>query len=320
MRRHLSPKTTAGALFALYFAAAPLAGQQPVEVTLRSPTAEPVEGATVEFLSTDGPAFSQNLATDALGVARFDVPGVAATYRVIVRHPGWAYYETSIEIPKPRRSRVRTLEIDLNLSAKTGTERLSLAGESIRAGDYAAAEAYLREAVELDPELALAWTVLANVALTAERWADAADAAARALRIEPGNADSLRIRHDALVHLRRFDEAESTLDALIEVDPSRELARRLFNSGADAANREDDELARRRFRKALERDPTLWQAHSALAEVAISEQDYDAALASLDAALELSPGEKKLARRRVDVLRAAGREEEAAAAAAALGE
>lgn len=320
MRRTRFHRSTAATLVALGLAAAPLAGQQAVEVTVRSPESKPVAGASVRVLATDGPAFAEERETDDAGMASYSVPAVAATYRVVVRHPDWAYYETTIDVPKPRRSRTRTMEIDLTLTAKTGEERLSLAGEAIRGGDYEGAEAYLREAVELDPDLALAWTVLANVALRAERWDEAAEAAARALQIEPANVDSLRLRHDALIGSKRIDEAESTLDALLEHDDAPELFRRLYNSGADAANRGDDVLARRRFGQALERNPELWQAHSALAEVAISQQDYDAALAALDAALVIAPGQKKLERRRIEVLRAAGRGEEADAAAAALGE
>lgn len=320
MRRHLSPKMPAGALFALFLAAAPLAGEQPIEVTLRSPTAEPVEGATVELLGPAGSGYAESRLSDAGGVARFDVPATAATYRLRISHDGWARYDTTLDVPKPRRSRTRTVEVDVTLAAKSAPERFNLAVEALRDQEYGAAETYLREAVELDPELARAWGVLALVALRAERWQEAAEAAGHAVALEPDDVESLRARHEALTRLGRHEEAETVLDTLVEHDAASELSRRLFNSGAAAANRGDNELARRRFGQALERDDALWQAHSALAEVAISEQDYDAALASLDAALELSPGQKKLERRRVDVLRAAGREEEAAAAAAALGE
>jgi len=319
MRRIRFQTSTAASILALGLAAAPLVGQQPVEVTVRSPESKPVAGATVE-LASEVSEYSGSATSDANGVARFDVPGVGATYRMAVLHDGFARYQTTFEVPKPRRSRIRTVEVGVTLAAKSAPERFNRAVEALRSGDYEEAEAYLREATELDPELARAWGILALIAVRAERWQDAADASGRAIALEPGDVETLRARHEALSRLGRTDEAEATLDALCEHDPAPELARRLFNSGAERANHGDSALARRRFGQALERDPKLWQAHSGLAEVSISEKDFDGALAELDAALAIAPGQKKLERRRVEVLRAAGRTEEADAAAAALGE
>src|SRR5690606_12921975 len=126
------------------------------------------------------------------------------------------------------------------------------------------------------PNLQL-FNLLAFQLLQLDRPADALTAADRALALAPADAEALRSRYDALLPLERANEAEATLDQLAAAAPNVDTARLLFNAGATASNVKDISRARQRLEQALALDPKLHQAHSALAELHIGEQEFDAA-------------------------------------------
>ena len=92
----------------------------------------------------------------------------------------------------------------------------------------------------------------------------------------------------------------------------------LFNAGALASNAKDVVRAQQRLEQALVLDPSLHQAHSALAELRIGEQDFEAALAELDKVLALAPRNFRAFERKIEVLRALGRTADADALAEQL--
>jgi tetratricopeptide (TPR) repeat protein len=147
--------------------------------------------------------------------------------------------------------------------------------------------------------------------------ADALEHADKALALAAGDKNALRTRYEALAALRR-PEAEAALDTLFAQDKTPDTARLLFNAGAEAGNAGNGEIARQRLGQALELDPKLWQAHTALAELAIREQRLPDAVAALDKAIEVSPRNFKAWERKIEVLRAMGRTADADAAAAQL--
>lgn len=93
---------------------------------------------------------------------------------------------------------------------------------------------------------------------------------------------------------------------------------RTFNEGVQAKDAGDLELAEQRFRQALELDPDLGAAHTALAALAHSQGDYATAAAEAEKALAADPSDVRALQIRYDAYRLAGDEEKAASAAEAL--
>lgn len=308
-------------LFAAACAATPLAAAtQRVEVRILAPAAKPLAGAAVTITAVDGEAFAVNATSDDAGTASLELPSAKRAYRLDVDHTDYAPFTESFDLGARRLQRGETVRLEVELLALTAADIFNRGVRALQAGDRDAAEAEFRRSVAMDPGFARGWGVLALVTLDAKRYDDALAAADHALALVPDDLEALRSRHDALVGLQRADEADAALTALAAKDASRELSRLLFNAGAAAANAGQPERARLRLTEALARDPSLWQAHSALAELAVRAQDLEGALAELDRALAVAPRQTRVWERKIEVLRALGRGEEAAAAEAKLAE
>ncbi len=91
-------------------------------------------------------------------------------------------------------------------------------------------------------------------------------------------------------------------------------AEKLFNEGVQALQTEDYPAAKVQFVKALEKDPEMKSAQSALALVYVHLEEFESALASADRLLELDAEDRTAFRVRYDAHKALGHSEEAAAA------
>lgn len=308
-------------LVAAACAVTPLAAAtQRVEVRVLAPAAKPLAGAAVAITAVDGEAFAVESTSDDAGAATLELPSAKRAYRLDVIHADYAPFTETFDLGARRLQRGETVRLEVELLALTAVDVFNRGVRALQSGDRAAAEVEFRRSVAMDPGFARGWGVLALVALDAKRYDDALDAADRALALAPDDLEALRSRHDALAGLQRVDEADAALTALAAKDTSLELSRLLFNAGAAAANAGQPERARLRLNEALARDPSLWQAHSALAELAVRAQDLEGALAELDRALAVAPRQVRVWERKVEVLRALGRADEAAAAEARLAE
>ena len=117
---------------------------------------------------------------------------------------------------------------------------------------------------------------------------------------------ALRSRYDALTGLGDKPGADAVLTELAAKDRTPDVARLLYNAGALAGNAKEIEVARARFEEALAIDPTLHQAHSALAELAIKEKKYPEAIAEIDLAIAVAPRNFKAYERKIEVQKAMG--------------
>jgi tetratricopeptide (TPR) repeat protein len=79
--------------------------------------------------------------------------------------------------------------------------------EQYRAGDYRLAEHLFRNVLQLEPENATAWFMLAHLCRQRGRNDDAADYYATVLGLKPDWVEALNNRGNALTELGRFDEA-----------------------------------------------------------------------------------------------------------------
>ncbi len=95
-------------------------------------------------------------------------------------------------------------------------------------------------------------------------------------------------------------------------------AERVFNEGVEALQGGDMAAAKEKFLAAVDKDPKMAMAQSAMAGVYIEEKDYPAALASIDRLLELEPTNARGYRMRYEAHKAMGNNKEAEAALDAL--
>lgn len=320
----------------------------PVEVTIKNPDKKPVEAAAITLTAIAGEPFELQGTSDRKGRFRGELPDFARSYRLRIVAAGFATYDQNLDLAAQNLRPGQTAEVGIQLDLPNAPTSHNEGLRAFNAGDLATAEAKFREAISLDPKLFEPYLGLAEVLrrqkraeesvaaleqgvaavpselkllnslafeqLELKRFEAALSTADRALAIAPADAEALRSRYDALVGLNRGDDAEAALDAIAEKDPSPETARLLYNAGATASNAKQFERARHRLEQALTIDPKLYQAHAALAEIAIGEKDFEGALTQLDQTLALSPRNFRAFERKIEVLRALGREADAAAA------
>lgn len=348
MTRSTRTLALAGALALLATPSLVARDRFPIELTIRNPDKKPVEAAAVRLTAIAGEPFEVEGATDRKGRFRGELADFSRTYRLVVHATGFATYDQNLDLAAQNLKPGQTAEVGIQLDLPNAPTSHNEGMRAVAAGDLATAEAKFREAISLDaklpePHLGLAEVLrrqkrmeesvaaleqaaaavpsdlrilnaLAFEQLELKRFDGALGAADRALALAPADPEALRNRYDALVGLGRADDAEAALDAIAQKDPSPETARLLYNAGATASNAKQFERARHRLAQALAVDPKLYQAHAALAEIAIGEKDFDAALAELDRTLALAPRNFKAFERKIEVLRALGREADAVAA------
>ncbi len=293
----------------------------PLELTVKGPDGKPVEGAQVTVEAKSGEAFQTEGATNKRG--RFDapLPDFDRVYKVTVSKQGFATLHSDLDLPSQHLRVGQTADVGVALQTQTPEqafiEAFNAGVGKLRDHDAEAALPLFEEAARIKPTAVEPWRVISQVYLEEKKYDEALAAADQALQRQADDAEALRDRYDALTALGRADEAEATLDSLATSDHSEDTARLLFNSGASNWNAKDAAGARKRFGQALAIDPKLYQAHSALAEIHISESqqaDDDAAkkaslksaVDELDRAIEIAPRNFKAWERKIEVLQAMG--------------
>lgn len=103
-------------------------------------------------------------------------------------------------------------------------------------------------------------------------------------------------------------QADASADAAPAVYTAAE---RIFNSGVELLQEGDMAGARAKFVEAVEKDPDMGLAYSALAGVYLEEKNYAEALAAVDKFLESDPDNPRGIRFRFEALKGLGRDDEA---------
>lgn len=152
---------------------------------------------------------------------------------------------------------------------------------ALNAKDYATAVAKFEEAHSLDPALAQVadgFAAAASGFLEQRQYQPGLAAVDRYLALKPGEASGLRLRYD-LLKGAGDPGATAALELLAQSDPGRETAVRYFNLAAEAVrnNKTDDAIPL--LKRAMEIDPSLDQAYTALAGIYLPRKNYKEALA-----------------------------------------
>jgi tetratricopeptide (TPR) repeat protein len=158
----------------------------------------------------------------------------------------------------------------------------------LRAGDRESAKARFQAAMEMDPELAAAYTGLASLNLEDGNYDEALAIADRLLALDPGNAEGLGIRYEAYRRMGDEAAANAALDELQAADPERivdayyQQGILLFNDGAA-------QEAVAAFERVLSADPEHARAHYQLGRAYLSAGEYEKAKQYLQRFIEMAP-------------------------------
>ena len=180
---------------------------------------------------------------------------------------------------------------DLEAAGLRAQQAVKLHNEAValsRAGDHEAALAKFQEALQMDPNLETALLGVATTGLDLGRYAEAAEAARRILRADPGNEQALRIRYNAALGLEDREMIVDALVGLAQVDPS--IALQGLNQLAQAAYEADDAVrAEDLFTKVLAIDPDHAQSHYLIGLLFLRKGANQEAIHHLERFVELAP-------------------------------
>ncbi len=156
-----------------------------------------------------------------------------------------------------------------------------------KAGDFALAQTKYEEALAADEDLGPAHVALAQVHLDLRQYEVAIQRAEKALTLPINRADALQVKYQALAALGRDAESDAVLEELKTAEDAAASARLVYNEGGEAFNAKDHETALAKFEEAAALDPSLTDAHHAIATLKMAKGDYEAAAVSAEKALDL---------------------------------
>lgn len=150
-----------------------------------------------------------------------------------------------------------------------------------------AAAACFHRAVRYHPRLIPARVELAKQLGNLGRFDEAVEAARKALRVAPDDADIHYTLGGLLERTDKLEEALANTRRALELDPDFAMAR--YNAGVTYCRLGDEERGAEEFRRAAELNPSLPLPRYNLACLAVRHGDWEAALEHLERALELDP-------------------------------
>ena len=267
---------------------------------------EPLKGALVTVTTPEIPSFQFSKKTNKRGQCIVNFSDGTVIYDFLIEMEG---YQTLKAEVRPTfgtiDDRVFTLAPAGEDTASTavttvekpsgptlGSKKLRRYNEGVeaqQAGDLEGAMAKFREAVEADPEFALAFTGIATVAMEQGNYLEAAKAAEKAVTLDPESYRALLLRYDAYRNLGDETKAAAAAKALRQAGDISEATGRIFREAVDAFEAGDMGTAKARFRQALDLDPELAPAYANLAQIYNWEGDSERAAAMADEVLERRP-------------------------------
>jgi len=153
---------------------------------------------------------------------------------------------------------------------------------------YADAEAAFREAIRLDPGLAVARNNLGSVLDATKRYDEAVAAYREAICLDPGLAMAHHNLGVALRQFKRYPEAEAAFREAIRLDPGLAVAYTNLGDVLDDLKRYPE--AETVLRKAIRLDPGLAMAHNNLGIVLMRMGRLRKAAVAFREAIRLEPG------------------------------
>ena len=154
------------------------------------------------------------------------------------------------------------------------------------------AKAAAMKALEIDNTLAEAHTSLAHAMLHNWEWAEAEREFHRALELNPGDATALNFFAEYLLAVDRIDEAIDEIKKAQEIDPLSLIINTIVAWAFYFAGQYDEAIIQ--GHNALEIDPSFPWAHYRLGQAFEGKEMFAQALAELEKAKQLYPGNNEI--------------------------
>jgi len=269
---------------------------------------QPVVGALVTVTTPAMPSVKLTKTTNKRGTCNISVTNASLLYMVTVVREGFEPAEGEVQ---PRVDKTTEKVIILapegtgaaSQTVMTAAEReryirtdreLRLYNEGVelqKAGDLDGAMAKFRESAETNGTLAPAFTGIAMVAIEQKDFAEAAEAAEKAVELDPTSYQALLVRYDAYRLGGDSKKAEHAAKALKEAGDISEAANRIFHEAVAAFNAGDMDGAQAGFQQAVSLDPEMVQAYANLAQIYLKGGNAAQAAAMAAEVLERRPGD-----------------------------
>lgn len=312
-----------GALFA--------ADEGRVFVTVNDQNGAPLPDVQITITSPEF-KFEQKKKTDKRGQASVLLLDATRNYTFVFEKEGYLTLEQPIkpQIGETMRQTYTLLpatqaaggEMEEVPAEETGENKaINVYNEGVAAlkgGDQATAVAKFEEAAVLDPKQSAIFAAQADVYLAQNKYKESLAAADKYLEIKPGDVRGLRARYDALKGMGDKEQAATALEALTKVEPGKDTAIRIFNEGAERTRAGKMDEAIVFLNRAIEVDPTLEPAYSALANHYLTRKKYKEALAIADKHLAVNPKSLEAMTVRLEAYKGLGDKAKAKEASVAL--
>lgn len=287
-----------------------------VKVTVVDENGDPVADATVT-VSSEEIGYHKVVETDKRGQFALIFVDGTRIYHVVFEKEGYKTVDGDLD-PTPgdtvenefvlptARSRTAGGATETGPSADPLVEVFNQGVSALHAGDFETAKVKFQRAMEMDPKMVAAPSTLSSIYLEQRDFDQAVAMADKALALDPDDARALRVLYDVCDHRGETARAQKLLERLRTVEGGTETAVRVFNEGAQAAQRGDIETARARFEEALTIDPELAPAYAALANIYLRTEEYDKAIEAAQKAREIDPGDTAVLRYEYEAYRLKG--------------
>lgn len=176
--------------------------------------------------------------------------------------------------------------LDLTAGAQGDGTRIKEFESQIRQGEFARAEAGLREFVATRPDSSWGHYALGYVLFAQKKIGESIGSLARSLKLNIQNAEAHKILGRVLMIIGQFDRARVEFEFAARLKPASAEIR--YNLGKLYSAQDNFPAARQALEQALRLDPSYVEAHNALGFVLESSGLDDEAVASYRKAMELS--------------------------------
>ena len=298
-----------------------------VSVVVKNANGEPLQGVKVLVTCPDLPKFREEMLTNKKGKSIVSFTDATKVYDFHFEYEDYQPQNMQIK-PQIRQSITREIVLTEGqvVTTKDGSgeesrivyspsERVFNEGVvALQAGDMATAKTSFLSALEKNAKMAAAHSALAGVYLHEKDYQSALDSIHSYMELQPDDPNAFFMLYDAHSGLGNQAEADAALEALKKADKGGDTVALIYNAGVAAVKVGNYTTAKARFLEALELDPSLTAALSALAVIFTRDGDYQQAVEYAEKHLAVEPGHQRSLRIRWDAYRELGDEEKAAIA------
>ena len=267
-----------------------------------------IKKVSVVLTSADDSSIRLTAKSDKNGHFEIAVKDASLSYQAHLEKSGYAIFETAIEVSAGEtKERTITMLTEQEIAEgkaeilrrRENPEKFAALDsyndgfEAFNAGDIVTARRHFEAALEHDDSMIQALSALCVITVQQQEWNDAKEYATRALAVDPTNLAALFASYRANKTLGNDAEAAAAAGVLTSTGTNVEAASQIFNEGVGFYQKKKVEQAVSLFEQAAELDPTLTNAHVALAGLYLGKGEFDKAMAASDRALALDPGNNR---------------------------